>query len=112
MAGNVIHAEKNTCVLPEALSARLHGLHAHTELTVRGHSSVPGCRMDTFQPRVVVHLCFAAVGIKQQHGCGVLTLVISIYLTFELNCSLSSASRTLATIAVVIGANKHWIQRT
>lgn len=42
--------------------------------------------MDTFQPGVVLHLCYTVVGLKQhqQHGCRVLILIISIYSTDDL----------------------------
>lgn len=96
-----VYTEKNTCILPKALSAHIHSrmfITLLTELTFRGHFSIPGCWMDTFQPGLVVHLCYTAVGIKQHQGCRVFILVISIYLTYELDRSPLLTSCTPITI--------------
>lgn len=69
MAGNVIRSWKNTCIPPKAPSAHIHrSITQLTELTLRGHFSISGCWLDTFQPGVVVHLCDSVVRIKQG-GC-------------------------------------------
>lgn len=72
-------------ILSKALSAHIHiSITLLIELTLRGHFSISGCWMDTFQPRVVVHLCYAVVWIQQQRCRRLLMLIISFYSTDEL----------------------------
>lgn len=114
MAGNVIPTEKNTCIPRKALSAHIHiSITLVIELTFRGHFSISGCWLDTFQPRVVVHLCYTVFGINQyqQHGWRVLILSISIYLTDELELQPILGYLHVHSDAVIMD-DKYWIQRT
>lgn len=66
------------------LSAHIHiSITLLIEHTFRGHFSISGRWLDTFQPGVVVHLCYTVVGIKQYQQHAWLILIISMYLTNE-----------------------------